>query len=828
MDYLVSLVFSNSYVQIGLGLAVLLVLYRRYAPLITVRVPGLGSGPTWDGILAKVLGPRYLAQKVDRTVAKYKKEAHFLAAGRTLEEAKRDSEAVEAYLEGDEFWAAASVLERLGRHDRAADLYLQAGDYKKSAQLFTQTGRHERAATLFQEKGNNLEAARLYGLAGQWEKAATLYDKSGYPQRAAEAYEKQGEVLKAAACYEKHFTENVSYSTTYSSTASTADQRSALKAGKLYEKAGELNRAYQVLSRGSFHKEAAEVCMAMRQFTKAAELFMRAEDPANAAVAYESAGDAVKAAILRGEVALKADRVPEAAAFFQKGQDYLRAAELFESVGMLAEAAGAYEAGDSPAAAGSVYIRAGLKERAAASFERAGEHETAAKLYEEAGVARKAMELYERAGQTFKSGEAAARSGERERAVALLQRVGTSDENYKAATELLAQLFIDMKRPALAVERLQKTLGGQPVSAANIELYYWLAVCQEFAGAGGEALGIFKRIQAEDLHFRDVHARVERIESGGDSPLPLPPLVAPAGPPPAAPAPTPPQSSAPAAASAPPGASAPPATAAVRPAAVASSAAEGPAPSAGRARFVAKEEIGKGPLGRVHRGEDTTSGKPLALRALPPQLVQSQALFSAVVADLKAAAQVQHPSLARVLGVVDLGGQRFVVSELVDGRNFAEAIAAGRRLPFSQVLSLGRILAQCLVQVHASRLVHGSIRPSNVMVAAGAVKVTDLGLGRAAQVVPRPPAQDYRAPEGLLDVAGDIYAAGAVLYHLLTGQHPRPQAQDAAPPVPSRLVGEVPEAFDKVLFLCLQPRPETRLESAKALLDALSRIGGAK
>jgi tetratricopeptide (TPR) repeat protein len=816
MDYLISLVFSNTYVQVGLGLAVLLFLYRRYAPLITVRVPGLGAKPTWDGVFAKLLGPRYLAQKLDRTVAKYKKEAHYLAAGRALEEAKRDNEAVDAYLEGNEFWAAASVLERLGRHERAADLYLQAGDHKKSAQLFTQIGRHEKAAALFQEKGNNLEAARLYGLAGQWERAAALYEKSGYLQRAAEAHEKQGNLLQAASCYEKHFTENVSYGTTYSSTASTADQRSALKAGKLYEQAGDLSRAYQVLSRGSFHKEAAAVCMAMRQFTKAAELFMRAEDPANAAVAYESAGDTVKAAILRGEVALKADRAAEAAAFFQKGQDYLRAAELFESVGMLAEAAGAYEAGDSLAAAGAVYIRAGLKERAAASFERAGEHETAAKLYEEAGIARKAMELYERAGQTFKSGEAAARSGERERAVALLQRVGTGDENYKAATELLAQLFIDMKRPALAVERLQKALAGQPVSAANLDLYYWLAVCQEFADGRDDALGIFKKIQAEDLHFRDVHQRVERIESGGREPLPLPPLAVSPGPVPPTPAP-----------SAPPGR--PPSTAsASQPTPAAAGRAPAAAPSAGRSRFLAKEEIGKGPLGRVHRGEDTTDGKPLALRALPAQLVQSQALFSAVVADLKAAAQVHHPNLARVLGLVELGGRRYVVSELVDGRNFAEAISAGHRLPFSQVLSLGRILAQCLVQIHSSKLVHGSIQPSNVMVASGVVKLVDLGLGRAAHAVPRPPARDYRAPEGLLDAAGDIYGAGAVLYHLLTGQHPRAKATDAAPPLPSRLVGGVPEPFDKALFLCLQPNPETRLESAKALLDALSRVGGTK
>src|SRR4051794_31602211 len=103
---------------------------------------------------------------------------------------------------------------------------------------------------------------------------------------------------------------------------------------------------------------------------KAAELFMRAEQPALAAAAYEQGGDAVQAALLRGEVAFKKSKMPEAAAFFQKGQDYLRAAELFESADMLAEAAGAYEAGDSFAAAGGVYMRAGLKDKAAAALEK--------------------------------------------------------------------------------------------------------------------------------------------------------------------------------------------------------------------------------------------------------------------------------------------------------------------------------------------------------------------------------------------------------------------------------------------------------------------------
>ncbi len=81
---------------------------------------------------------------------------------------------------------------------------------------------------------------------------------------------------------------------------------------------------------------------------------------------------------------------------------------------------------------------------------------------------------------------------------------------------------------------------------------------------------------------------------------------------------------------------------------------------------------------------------------------------------------------------MDWKGERCVVTEHVPGRNFAEAIASGRRLGFQQVHTLGRIAAQVLALLHEKGLVHGSIQPSNIMVANGVIKIADLGLGRLA------------------------------------------------------------------------------------------------
>jgi tetratricopeptide (TPR) repeat protein len=475
-------------------------------------------------------------------------------------------------------------------------------------------------------------------------------------------------------------------------------------------------------------------------------------------------------------VAFKADRVPEAAAWFVKGQDYLRAAELYESVDLFAEAAGAYEAGESWAAAGGVYLRAGLKDRGAAAYEKGGEHETAAKLYEELGNKAKAAELFGRAGFTFKSGEAAAEAGEREKAIALLQRVQAGDENYRAATELLARLFIDTGMPALAQERLQKVIGGEPVSAANLDLHYWLARTHESTGSAQEALALYKKIQAEDLSYRDVQARVSHLQ-GGAAPAP-----------PAAPAPSPPAG----------------------------------APAARPPRFVPKEEIGRGPLGVLYRGEDAADGRSVVIRVLPPEMVKDREVLTATVSDLKAASAISHPNLVKVIAYMELRGQRCVVSEYVQGRNFQELVQSGRRATFQQVHALGRIVGQALSVAHGKGLVHGSIQPSNTMVASGVIKVADLGLGRLARTLA--PSPSYRPPEGGHDAGGDLYALAAVMYHLLTGTHPSSQPQGVGLPLPSQLAPGVPESMDKLLLRGLHPRPDLRPTDAEWFLRELREM----
>jgi serine/threonine protein kinase len=222
-------------------------------------------------------------------------------------------------------------------------------------------------------------------------------------------------------------------------------------------------------------------------------------------------------------------------------------------------------------------------------------------------------------------------------------------------------------------------------------------------------------------------------------------------------------------------------------------------------------------------------GRLAERRGRRPTLALATSIAALLYAGFYGLPAIGGGALPLLLGALFAGGtlggnmaltaQRALVTELVVGKSLAEALRAGRKMPFAQVHTLGRVLAQVLAVVHGRNLVHGSLKPSNVMVASGVLKLADLGLGRLAQA--RNDDAGYGPPEAGLDAACDLYAMAGLMYHLLTGVHPRSQAQGSALPLPSTLATGVPEAFDKLLLRCLHPRRELRLGSAGAILDEL-------
>ncbi|MGP4002208.1 serine/threonine-protein kinase [Streptomyces sp. 8N706] len=235
--------------------------------------------------------------------------------------------------------------------------------------------------------------------------------------------------------------------------------------------------------------------------------------------------------------------------------------------------------------------------------------------------------------------------------------------------------------------------------------------------------------------------------------------------------------------------------------------------AAGRYRLL--EVLGRGGMGEVWRAEDTTLGRQVAVKLLLERLTVPDAT-ERFRQEAQTAAGLNHPN---VLAVYDFGeeqGRCYLVMELVAGRSLSAELAADRGpLEVEEACRLVGQAASGLAAAHKAGVVHRDIKPGNLLLAEGSVKIADFGIariqGEGASALTTTGAvlgtSAYLAPErGMGRTAGpeaDVYALGCVLYELLCGRPPFNgdavaavvyQHVDAAPVPPRQVRPEIPAA----------------------------------
>jgi serine/threonine protein kinase len=250
-------------------------------------------------------------------------------------------------------------------------------------------------------------------------------------------------------------------------------------------------------------------------------------------------------------------------------------------------------------------------------------------------------------------------------------------------------------------------------------------------------------------------------------------------------------------------------------------------------RYRIAGEIGTGSFGIVCLAEDEATGHPVAIRLLPQVLVGAPLAAQPVQrAGLSiVAASTAHPGLARVLEFGEVEhGRPFVAMELVGGRPLSEILSEGSPLDVGTALRLALDLGGAVETLHNMGLVHGALRPSNVMVFEdGRVKLMDLeliGLRDASatqSVLAAEPPAEYLSPEQVrrapLTEGTDIYAFAVILYEMLCGAPPLLAATREA--VLAKHLAETPEPMrrrrraipvpvESIVALALSKEPEQR------------------
>jgi hypothetical protein len=256
------------------------------------------------------------------------------------------------------------------------------------------------------------------------------------------------------------------------------------------------------------------------------------------------------------------------------------------------------------------------------------------------------------------------------------------------------------------------------------------------------------------------------------------------------------------------------------------------------------DKIGRGGMGVVYRGIDETLDREVAIKAISPELVEDD-LVRRFRAEAVTLAKVNHPNIASVYELFRDDDRLLMVMELVRGQTFEQLITEAGPLAVERAVALVGQILDALGHAHRAGIVHRDLKPANLMLTdGGVVKVMDFGIARVSGtermtsdgLMVGTPA--YMAPEQVrgdeVDGRTDLYAAGVVLYRLLTAKLPF-KAETAVAMIQSQLNdrpalardvrNDLPDWLDAVLMRSLAKRPGDRYQSADEFRRALDSTG---
>ncbi|MCX4747612.1 protein kinase [Kitasatospora sp. NBC_01287] len=260
----------------------------------------------------------------------------------------------------------------------------------------------------------------------------------------------------------------------------------------------------------------------------------------------------------------------------------------------------------------------------------------------------------------------------------------------------------------------------------------------------------------------------------------------------------------------------------------------------GDGRYRLTHRLGRGGMAEVLAAQDIRLGRTVAVKLLRVELAQDEVARLRFTREAHSVASLNHHSIVAVYDTGEdlVGGEStpYIVMELVEGRTVRELLVAEEAPPVDQALIIIAGVLEALDYSHRHGIVHRDIKPANVIITtAGAVKVMDFGIARALDGAASTMTQtgmvmgtpQYLSPEQALgkpvDHRSDLYAAGCMLYELLTLRPPftgdtplsvvYQHVQDAPVP-PSQVNSRVPWQLDELVLRSLAKSPDDRFQSA--------------
>ena len=263
-------------------------------------------------------------------------------------------------------------------------------------------------------------------------------------------------------------------------------------------------------------------------------------------------------------------------------------------------------------------------------------------------------------------------------------------------------------------------------------------------------------------------------------------------------------------------------------------------------RYHVRSRIAHGGMATVYLATDTRLDREVALKVMHAELARDADFVGRFIGEAKSVARLSHPN---IVGVYDQGGDGqylYLAMEYVPGRTLRAVMRERGWLPWHEALAVIDPVLAGLAAAHQAGIVHRDVKPENVLITGdGRVKVVDFGLARASAAVGNTRAGmiigsvAYIAPEQVTgapsDARSDVYAAGILLFEMLTGRQPfsgeTPLAVAYAHvnsdvPVVSTVVGGIPPGVDQLVRAATSRDPRQRPADAGAFLRATRALRG--
>jgi serine/threonine-protein kinase len=263
-------------------------------------------------------------------------------------------------------------------------------------------------------------------------------------------------------------------------------------------------------------------------------------------------------------------------------------------------------------------------------------------------------------------------------------------------------------------------------------------------------------------------------------------------------------------------------------------------------RFLLTAKLGRGGMSTIFKAEDLADDhRTVAIKVPLPMFSIGVGAWSLFQREEEIGLQLDHPFVLRFLPLPADRRRSYIATEYVPGPSLAGHMARRHPLPEREALAIASQICAAVAHVHERGFVHYDVKPENVILCPdGTIRLIDFGLAHRAvstrfTLAARPPAiasSTYVAPEQIRRLPGrksvDVYAIGAVLYEMLTGQGPFPGDDPFVvasartlgdPPAPRIVNPRVSPAAEEIALRALRRAPAERYEGAASMKDQLDR-----